>query len=148
MTIIELIDYWRNISLSQKDVKQFSVGSNYDSANNTDDKYPLVFMEMPFTFDKNINKQLDTVQFSLNVFINTKIDSIKDDYEAISFTKTIGDSIIAKIQTDANTDFKIIAVNAISVREYSDDNCAGIRYDITISLINDVCDNEINYYFN
>lgn len=149
MTLQELTDYWQTLCLSHKDVKQFLIGSWYDAANNTDDKYPLCFYELPYTINYNPvwQKPIDTLQFSLSVFLSSKIDSIKDDNEAISYSKSIGDAIITKAQNEA-TGFKIQSVNAVSVREYTDDNVAGLRYDITILLPRDICDNDLNEYFN
>ena len=149
MTLEDLKDFWKDISLLHKDVLQFSVGSYYDVATNTSDKYPLVFWEMPYTVNYNpdFSKRLDTVTCSLSVFLYTKQDDIKDSHEAISFSKSIGDAIITKAKLDA-TEFSIQSVNAVSVREYSDDYVAGMRYDITILLQRDICDAEIDDYFN
>lgn len=149
MTLENLKEFWRNISLLQKDVLTFNVGSNYDSATNTDDKYPLVFWEMPYTINYNaeFSKRLDTVTCSMSVFLYTKQDDIKDCHEALSFAKTIGDAIITKARMTA-TEFTIQSVNAVSVREYSDDSVAGIRYDIVMLLQRDVCEAEISTYFN
>lgn len=149
MTLKDLIVFWKNLSLEEKDVLQCNVGSNYDVAVNTDDKYPLVFIELPFTINYNADwsKRIDTVTFSLSVFLSTKQDNIVDDYEAISFAKTIGDAIITKAKLTAQ-EFIIQSVNAVSVREYSDDYVAGLRYDMTILLQRDICDSEIDEYFN
>lgn len=149
MTLESLKDFWKSISLKHVDVLQFNVGSNYDVAENRDDKYPLVFYELPYVvnYNQDIGKVVDTVQFSLCVYLSTKLDDISDSHEAISFAKSIGDAIITRARMTA-TEFKISAVNAISVREYSDDYCAGMRYDITVLLPRDICDAEIMNYFN
>ncbi len=147
MTIKDLILFFQDISLKHKDVKEFQIGSWYDSAANTSIQYPLVFLEMPFTIDYDLNFQKDTIQFSLSVFLKTNTDSIKDDYEAISFCKSIGDAIISRVRLEA-TQFKVLGFNAISVREYSDDNVAGLRYDLRILSTRDICDNDIYDYFN
>lgn len=149
MTLEALKEFWKTISLKERDVKQFNVGSNYDAANNTDDKYPLVFWEMPYTitYSADWSKAVDTVTCSLSVFLYTKQDDIADSHQAISFAKTIGDAIITKGKLTAGQDFALQSVNAVSVREYSDDYVAGMRYDMTILLPRDICDNEIDDYF-
>ena len=149
MTLENLKEFWKTISTKEKDVQQFSVGSYYDAANSGNDDYPLVFWELPYsiTYNADFSKRLDTITCSLSVFLSTKQDDIKDSHEAISLSKTIGDAIITKARLDA-TEFIILSVNAVSVREYSDDYVAGMRYDITIDLQRDVCEAEINNYFN
>ena len=149
MTLESLKDFWKDISLKHKDVLQFSIGSYYDVAVSTNDKYPLVFWEMPYTVNYNadFSKRLDTVTCSLSVFLSTKLDDIADSHQALSFSKSIGDAIITKVKLEA-TEFSIQSVNAVSVREYSDDDVSGIRYDVVILLQRDICDSEIEDYFN
>jgi len=148
MTLESLKDFWKDISLLHKDVNEFLVGSYYD-AGMGNSKYPLVFWEMPYTINYNADypKRLDSVTCSMSVFLYTKQDDIKDSHEAISFAKSIGDAIITKARLDA-TEFSIQGVNAITVREYSDDYVAGLRYDITILLQRDICEADIDDYFN
>jgi hypothetical protein len=148
MTLENLKDYWQTVSLKHKDVEQFLVGNNYDIANNTDDKYPLCFYELPYTVDMNLDKPIDTIQFAFNVFLYTKQDDINDSHQAISLAKAIGDAIIMKVKSDTSSGFNLTAANAISVREYSDDYVAGVRYDITITMKRDICTVDINEYFN
>jgi hypothetical protein len=149
MTLLELHDYWKCVSLQHKLVKQFNTGSNYDAANNTDDRYPLVFFELPYiiTYNSVWQKRVDTVTFSLNVLEYTKQDSIKDDNEGISYAKEIGDEIISYVQLHT-TEFKVQSVNAVSVREYTDDSVAGIRYDITVLIERDACEVGLDDKFN
>jgi hypothetical protein len=148
MTILELTDYFRNLSLRHKDVKQFEIGSWYDAASNTNDKYPLVYWELPYSIQyPDINKQVDTIQVSLSVFLSSKIDSIQDDNAAISFAKSIGDAIIVKASMDNLKTFQINGVNSVSVREYSNDSVAGMRYDLNLTVIRDICAVDVNQYF-
>lgn len=149
MTLEQLKDYWKTIALKHKDVKSFNVGSWYDSANNTDDKYPLVFWEVPYTinYNQDWNKRIDTVTCSMSVFLYTKQDDIDDSHQAISISKSIGDAIITKAKLES-TDFIIQSINAVTVREFSDDYVAGTRYDLVLSIKRDICDSEINNYFN
>lgn len=149
MTLENFKDFWKAIALKHGDVLQFNVGNNYDIAEGRNDKYPLVFFELPYqiNYNQEWSKGLDTITFSLSIFLSTTVDDISDSHEAISIAKSIGDAIITKARLDA-TEFKIVSVNALSVREYSDDYVAGLRYDITALLQRDVCENNINDYFN
>lgn len=149
MTLEALKDFWKDIALKHKDVKEFLVGSWYNAAEATDTKYPLVFWEMPYTinYNQDFSKRLDTVTCSMSVFLYTKQDDNDDSHSAISIAKSIGDAIVTKAKLNA-TDFSIQSVNAVTVREYSDDYVAGVRYDIVVLLKRDICDSEINTYFN
>lgn len=149
MTLELLKNFWKDIALKHKDVKQFEVGSWYDAATNTDDKYPLIFWEMPYSINYNAEwtKGIDTVNCSMSVFLYTKQDDIDDSHSAISLAKSIGDAIITKARITA-TDFRIASVNAVSVREFTDDYVAGLRYDLVLLLERDICEADINDYFN
>jgi len=148
MTLEELKDYWKQVSVDNKKVMDFQVGSWYDAGVNHKQPYPLVWWEMPYSIAYNADfpKRLDTVVCSLSVFKNTKLDNIPNAHWAISQCKEIGDSIITKVKLEA-TEFIILAVNAVSVREHSDDYVAGVRYDITIQLQREVCDSELTEYY-
>jgi hypothetical protein len=61
--------------------------------------------------------------------------------------KEIGDAILSKIKQVAPPDFSIQNVNALSVREYTDDSVSGIRYDITVLLVREPCDSELDENF-
>ena len=140
MTIENLKDYWQSVCLKHKDVKQFNVGNYYDTAVNTNDKYPLAFWEMPYTIDFNMQKPIDTVQVSFSIFLNTKQDDIADAHQAISLAKEIGEAIIQYVINDTTKNFIFNSANAVSVREYSDDYVAGFRWDLTMTVQRSICD--------
>lgn len=149
MTLESFKEFWKTIALKHKDVNEFLVGSWYDAAESGNNKYPLVYWELPYTinYNQDLSKRLDTITCSLSVFINTKMDDIQDSHTAISYAKSIGDAIITKSRLEAR-EFSIVSVNAVTVREYSEDYVAGVRYDIIVLLQRDICDSEINTYFN
>jgi len=147
-TLETLKDYWQNLSLSHKDVQQFKIGNYYDSANSGNDKYPLVFWEMPYSISMNLDKPIDTIQVSFNVFLSTKQDDVQDAHQAISLAKAIGDAILLRAHEDSNSGFTLNSANSISVREYTDDYVAGMRYDLALTVMRDMCDNNLDDYFN
>jgi hypothetical protein len=135
MTLQELMEFWRDISLKHKDVKGFVVGNNYDMAV-SGNKYPEIFWELPYSINTpDWDKPKDVVNVSFCIYLSTKLDDIADSHQAISLAKEIGDAIITKVKQEAGNYFTVDAVNCISVREYSDDYVAGMRYDLTITLI-------------
>jgi len=149
MTLEELKDFWKDtICLPNKKVMDFQVGSWYDAGVNHKQPYPLVWWEMPYSiaYNPDFPKRLDTVVCSLSVLIDTKPDSIPDSHYGASQAKEIGDAIITKARLEA-TEFIIQSVNAVSVREYSDDEVAGIRYDVTIQMQREVCETELTEYY-
>ena len=148
MTLESLKNYWQDLCLSERDVNTFLIGTNFTPANNTDDKYPLCFWEMPYAITPIPDKQIDTVTCALSVFLSTKQDDIKDWHQAISFAKTIGDVIILRASEDvANKQFRVDSFNSISLTEYSDDSVAGIRYDLTLTVKRDYCKEDLDEYF-
>jgi hypothetical protein len=89
---------------------------------------------LPYSIDyPDLSKPTNVIQVSFSVFLTTKQDDIKDDNSAISLAKEIGDAIIQYVILNA-TDFIITAANAVSVREYSDDSVAGVRWDLTMTI--------------
>lgn len=136
MNLLELKDYIQDIALKHKDVKTFAYGSDYDVAANKDDKYPQVYLEMPMLISYDVANDYndcDSVDFAFNVLVDVASDNIGADFYAISVAKEIGDAILIYINETCD-DFKIDDANALSLREFSDDSVAGMRYDITISL--------------
>jgi hypothetical protein len=148
MTLENLKEYWKTVCLKHKQVREFQVGSDYDAAVNISNKYPLCFWEMPYSIQSNLSKPIDVVTTSFNVFIDTKLDDIKDSHEAISLAKELGDQIIQYVLLDTSKDFSLDSVNSISVREYSDDYVAGMRYDLVMTIKRDICIEDVNDYFN
>jgi hypothetical protein len=147
-TLETLKDYWQSLSLSHKDVQQFKVGNYYDTANSGNDKYPLVFWEMPYSITMNLDKPIDKVQVSFNVFLSIKQDDVQDAHQAISLAKAIGDAILLRGSGDDASGFTLDSANSISVREYTDDYVAGMRYDLTLTVIRDMCEENLDQYFN
>ena len=141
MTLTELRNYIESVCLAHKEIEQFVIGSDYNQAEDTAINYPSIFYEMPYYLQYNVNpsKQVDNVQFAFNVFVESNTDKIDNDHDAISRAKEIGDAIVSYIMANAD-DFRVIAISAISVREYTDDSVAGMRYEWQIALPRQYCD--------
>lgn len=140
MTLEQLKEYIKSVALSHKDVNDFKVGSDYNKATGISNEYPMVFYELPYFLNYNIspNNQLDELQFAFNVLVKSSVDNVDEDHLAISKGKEIGDAIVTYIQEKA-TDFMIMSVTGLSVREYTDDSVAGMRYEWTIGLPREYC---------
>ena len=141
MTITELKNYVESVCLAHKQIKQFVIGSDYNQAEDTAISYPSIFYELPYFLQYNVNpaSQVDNVQFAFNVFVESNTDKIQNDHDAISRAKEIGDAIVSYIMANADY-FRVTNVVAISVREYTDDSIAGMRFEWTIALPRTYCD--------
>jgi hypothetical protein len=141
MTLSELKDYIEKVCLSHKDINEFYTGSDYNAAEGLTHNYPIIFYELPYftTYNLDPNRQIDNVQFAYNVFVKSNWDKIKEDHDAISRAKEIGDAIITYIN-DQSDNFKIQSADATSVREFTDDSVAGMRFELNILLPRTFCD--------
>lgn len=141
MTLEELKDYFKTLTLSHKDIKEFYIGNDYNQAEQITHKYPMVFYELPYYIDYNLNpnRQVDDLQVAFNVFVESNWDKIEKDHEAISRAKEIGDAIITYINFNA-TDFIVTRVSALSVREFTDDSVSGMRFELTLQFPRTFCD--------
>lgn len=129
MKLQDLKDSIETIAMSFDGIKDFDYGEDYLLATGKGKDYPLVFLEIPYGLDYQLKNKQKTVQFSLLVLFNSNVDDIKGDHETISEAENIADLMITKMQNEIS-EFKIESANAVSVREFSDDNANGIRIDI------------------
>jgi len=141
MTLDSFLEYFKKISTSHREVKDFYVGSDYNQAEQVTHKYPMIFYELPYFINYSLNpsRLVDEVQFSFNVFVSSNWDNINDDHKAISMAKEIGDGIITYINEKSNK-FIFTRVDATSVREFTDDSVAGMRYETTLQLPREICE--------
>lgn len=141
MTLHELKEYVKAICLAHEDIQDFYIGSSYNEAEDINLKYPLVFYELPYFINYNLNprSQVDNVQFAFNVFVDSNSDKIKEDHQAISEAKEIGDLIVTYILENTSY-FVVTGISAISVREFGDDSVAGMRFEWQVQLPRTTCD--------
>jgi len=140
MTLDELKTYIKSVCVAHKSINDFYIGDHYTEAEDINLSYPLVFYEMPYYLQYNLSpqRQVDNVQFAFNVFVDDAWDKISDDHDAISAAKEIGDDIVTYI-LNAQRDFVVGGVTAVSVREFGDDSVAGMRFEWQIQLPRDAC---------
>jgi len=148
MTLHELKQYIKSVCLAHLDIKEFYIGNNYNEAQNRHLSYPLVFYELPYLITYNLSpqRQVDQVQFAFNVFVDSNWDKIEEDHDAISAAKEIGDEIVTYI-LDAQRDFVVNSITALSVREFGEDSVAGMRFEWVVSLPRTACDSTYSSKF-
>ena len=149
MTLHELKQYIKSVCLAHKDINDFYIGSSYNEAEDITLKYPLVFYELPYLINYNVNpsQQVDLVQFAFNVMVDTNWDAIEQDHDSISAAKEIGDQIVTYIINDTR-DFVIRSITAVSVRESDKDSATGMNFGWTIALPRTACDSGYADNFN
>jgi ABC-type antimicrobial peptide transport system permease subunit len=149
MKLSELKDYIKSVSLAHKKIQDFYIGSSYNEAEDTNLPYPLVFYELPYYIQYNLNpnKRVDNVQFAYNVLVESNVDKALQDHDAISQAKEIGDDIITYILCDQR-DFIVSSITAVSVREFGSDSVAGIRFEWQVQLPREACETDYADNFN
>lgn len=140
MTLADLKTYIKSVCEAHKDIQDFYIGSNYNEAEDINLTYPLVFYELPYYLQYNLDprKRYDNVQFAFNVFVESNNDKVLEDHDAISEAKEIGDDIVTYI-LEAQRDFVVASITALSVREFGDDSVAGMRFEWQIQLPREAC---------
>ena len=139
MTLQELKDTFKNVSLAHVDIKEFNFGETFDIPAGGDNEYPFAFLEIPYL--ETFNRRTKNVDFALNILIKTDPDDRVEDHQAISDANSIGDAIISRIQTE-NKELFFTTITALSLREFSDDDVAGMRFEFVIQTGREFCDSD------
>lgn len=137
MTLEEIKNEFKRVSLAHVDVLQFNYGETFDIPDAGTNQYPFAFLELPYlqTYDKNKTK---SINFALNILIKTEPDNKEQDHQAISDADIIGDAIITRIQNE-NKELFFENITALSLREFSDDDVAGQRFEFLIKTGRNYC---------
>ena len=138
MTLQEIKDTFKQVSLAHVDIKEFNFGETFDIPNGGDNAYPFAFLEIPY-LESIDNRRSKTLNFALNILITTGQDNRVEDHQAISDGNSIGEAIITRIQTE-NKELFFELITAISLREFSDDDVAGMRFEFVIRTGREFCD--------
>lgn len=148
MTIQEFKDKIQEVCLAHMDVKTFKLGNAYNRAEDNS-TYPLCYLEMPYdyTYNKIIDNNADEINIQLDVLLLTNTDDVKDDHAAISIAKEIADNIVNYINYEVD-EVVLTLASGLSLREFSDDDVAGWRLDLTFQFNSEVCDYKQYFDFN
>jgi hypothetical protein len=140
MTSLEdLKDKIQCISLAHRDIQSFYMGEDALVHLPNQVVYPSVFLEIPYSIPYSDDRRFKEVNFSLLVLIKASQDDIVGDHKKISNAELIADAIIAKLQYSFNNDVIFSNVNGISLREFSDNNLSGVRFDLTATMKRAYC---------
>lgn len=149
MTLEDLKDKIKSISLAHKKINDFDYGEDYLLATGKGNDYPLAFLEMPYLINYEPDNRFKTLQFSLLILMPPTNDDIINDHQNISDAEQIADAIITRFKNEAaSIGFIIDTVDGTSLREFSDDNVSGFRLGITGKFFRAYCNNNYADEFN
>lgn len=148
MTLEELKDKIKLISLAHKSINGFDYGEDFLLARGAA-TYPMVFVEIPYNLSYQIaNGRFKTFQFALLVLMPSQVDNLTTDHQGISQAETIGDAIITRLINDLKPlGVSIDNISGLSLREFSDDNVNGFRFDVTAKTFRSYCNNNYSNVF-
>ena len=142
MTLSELKEILKTTALAHKQVKTFDYGEQFDAAIGGNYNYPAIFMELPVLIDYDERGLQKTFSFAIDVYDLTDFNDKDADYDAFSNAEVIGDAYFSKLKSDNNTVFRISDINALTFRNQTDDDLAGVRYELIITTSREFCGND------
>jgi hypothetical protein len=133
MNIGEFILNIKQLALTHKQIVSVHIGNTYDIATSkSSERYPNMWIELPILIDYN-DPRKKTYTLALNFLSLCKSDDIEDAVNKTSDMEVVCDEMLQAIQDS----FRIIGIsdiNAITLRNFSDDDCVGVRTDITFTV--------------
>ena len=139
LNLEELKTRVKDVSLGHKLIKSFDFGENFDVATNDRiSTYPKVFLELPYLINYENSRRFKTIRFAIMVFNTAKFDHNTESHEVISTMETTAEAIISKLEV-SYTDFKFDSVDLTSIRDFSDDNLAGVRVEVVVRTQRTFC---------
>ena len=134
----EITNILFELARQHKEIRAFRYGSIAESGTGSE-AYPLLWLEEPL-FADNGDARLLRIRFNFSV---TAIPDEKSEVNAIQKQCfTIGLSVIEKMRKiQAQTLLSVASFNALTLRDYYDNDCAGVRFSVTVTRLNpqDLC---------
>ena len=147
MTLSELKEILKTTALQHKQVKTFDYGEQFEAAVNGNYEYPAIFMELPVLIDYDERGVQKTFAFAMDIYDLTDFNDKDADYDAFSNAEVIGDAYFSKLKADNQTLFRISDINALTFRNQTDDDLAGVRYELIITTSREFCGNDYKEEF-
>jgi hypothetical protein len=137
MTIQEIVDRIKEISLNHKEIKFVNVGNTWDmAASKSSDIYPAVWIEFPVLAEYTPKDK--SYNFSVDVLALPKQDNVWDEMSVISQCEQIADQLTQAFKLYINN-ISIGRQTGLTVKNYNADIACGIRIDIIVRT-NRECD--------
>lgn len=133
MTIQNLVDVVKGITLDDIQLKTFYIGNTWDMSTGKGDIYPALWFEMPVLVNYNVqNKQNKQFVFSVDILKMPEMDNTTDEILKISECEVLADKFLSYLKQSA--DFHLVeAPTGLSIKSINADNACGIRLDIQVN---------------
>lgn len=144
MTISELTENLKNLSLAHEDIRSFHIGETFDVATSkSSDKYPAVWLELPI--NTNYESRRKEHSTAIDVVNLAESDDIEDQIRVTSNMEAIADQLLQKI-IEVYRQLGINIQSGLTLRNFSDDDLCGVRIDLTF-IVGRECDftDKFNY---
>lgn len=137
MTIQQICDKIKEISLNHKEINSYHVGNTWDmAASKSSDIYPAVWTEFPVLCDYTLKDK--TYTFSIDVIALPKQDDVYSEMNVISQCEAIADQLLQAFKAYiANTTMS--TVTGLTVKNLNADLAVGVRIDLKVTT-NRECD--------
>lgn len=139
LSIEEIKNRIKDVSLSHKDITSYDFGETFDVANLKNASYPMCFLELPYFLSYLEDRRFKTIQLAINILDRGDFEADREHTNSvISHMETVGDAIISKLENNYK-DFKFDSIDGVSLRDFSDDNLSGIRFEVVIRTQRKYC---------
>jgi hypothetical protein len=133
MTINELMEACKDITLNKIEAASFYVGNTWDMAAGKADIYPCVWFEFPVLVSYSTRVTLSKeFTFSLDFLIMPKMDDTTDEIQKISDMEIMADSFLYWLKKDLRFPLEDLPTG-LTVKSINADNACGIRLDIKVN---------------
>ena len=144
MLIQELINAFRDVALSHKDIESFDMGDDYLIAGNLEHKYPKFYLETPFQITLPTDKRVQyyTVNFAFYVLMNKLEDDIEDQIIGVSDAALITEQIIKQVQNVWGNVINIISTVSLTYNDTTNEGLSTCRTDIEVQILQNQCETQ------
>lgn len=148
MLLSDIKDIFQKTAINHKLVNTFDFGEQFEAAINGNYKYPAIFFELPILVTYPQGNTEKTLNFAIDIYDISSFNNKDGDYDAISLCEKIGDAYFSKLSYDNKTKFRLSNINATTFRNQTDDDLAGIRYELTLTTKREYCNDNFLDEFN
>jgi hypothetical protein len=134
MTIQELVDLVKDLSLNSIEAKSFYIGNTWDQSSGKGDIYPCVWFEFPvMTAYQTVDVITKELTFSLDFLTLAKSDNTVDEINMISHMEVLADLFLYYLRQQKQYLSLVDKPIGLTVKNINADNAVGIRLDIKIN---------------
>ena len=139
---MQIVNFFYELARQHKQIKGFIYGKSYEKGA-ANEAHPLLWLDDPI-YGQSVNQ---TLQYTVNVDILGVPENDEDVLDVQTAAFNVGMAIAEKIKhTRAQTGYSIDGFSFVSLRDYYDNNAAGLRFTYTMVQANPVnrCGNDFD----